>query len=143
MQITRRFEFPMGHRLMNHEGGCKYSHGHNFSLEVTVESPVQDSVGRVIDFSVLKKLVGTWIEDNWDHSFVLNGLDKEFGESTKRWAKLYWLPEGVNPTSENLSAHIFKVIEGLLPKPLSVRKVVLHETSNCWSTYPDRDTQFS
>ena len=36
MQVTRKLEFPAGHRLMDHEGGCKDLHGHNYAVEITV-----------------------------------------------------------------------------------------------------------
>lgn len=142
-QITRKFSFPAGHRLMNHEGGCAYLHGHNWDVEVTISSPGLDGVGRVIDFSQLKKLVGKWIDDNWDHAFIINGKDVEVEKAIAPWSKIYKLPEGINPSSENLSEHLFKQIQKLLPAPLEVVQVVLHETSNCRSSYPDRVNQYT
>src|SRR5436853_739224 len=73
--ITRRFEFDYGHRVLGHEGKCRHLHGHRGVAEVTVQGLELDSLGRVIDFSVLKREVGEWIDNNWDHNILLNTQD--------------------------------------------------------------------
>lgn len=70
---------------MRHESKCRHLHGHNFVFFLTAEAfgqsdsdgePVlQDDLGRVIDFGVLKSKLGSWIETNWDHGMVLYGRD--------------------------------------------------------------------
>ena len=50
---TRRIQFCAGHRVMGHEGKCRNLHGHNYVVFVTAQADELDSVGRVIDFSVL------------------------------------------------------------------------------------------
>ena len=42
---------PMSHRLPGHEGGCRFLHGHNYIVEVSVRSDVLDSMGMVMDFA--------------------------------------------------------------------------------------------
>ncbi len=72
---TRRIQFCCGHRVHRHEGKCANLHGHNYVLFVTAQGSL-DSVGRVIDFSVLKERIGGWIDQNWDHGFVLGVEDQ-------------------------------------------------------------------
>jgi 6-pyruvoyltetrahydropterin/6-carboxytetrahydropterin synthase len=128
---------------MNHEGGCAYLHGHNWVALVTITSPDLDPVGRVIDFSKLKEIVGKWIDDNWDHAFILNGSDTKVKEAIAPFSRIYELGAGENPSSENLSAHLYNKLTEILPAPLQVKSIELHETSNCWSTYPEKTPQFT
>lgn len=74
-KITRRFEFDMGHRVHGHESKCAYLHGHRYCVNVTCTAPSLDAIGRVIDFSVIKSAVGTWIDANWDHNVMLHEDD--------------------------------------------------------------------
>lgn len=74
-QITRRFEFDYGHRVLGHEGKCRHLHGHRGRAEVTVSASELDDLGRVIDFSVIKEKVGSWIDEHWDHNLLLHPED--------------------------------------------------------------------
>lgn len=91
---TRFHDFSCGHRVVGHEGKCRFMHGHNYRVHFTlsaspglVHPPVPgftprhndlglDSVGRVLDFSVIKSKVCQWLEDNWDHKFLAWEEDK-------------------------------------------------------------------
>src|SRR5262245_376619 len=103
---TRRLQFSMGHRVHGHEGKCRWLHGHNFVAFCTAASSDLDSVGRVIDFGVLKEKVGGWIEREWDHGFVVWEGDDEAQRALRMVAgqKVYVLPS--NPTAENLAEHL-------------------------------------
>lgn len=74
-QITKKLEFDAGHRVLGHESKCAHLHGHRYVAEITVSSPSLDSISRVIDFSVVKKLVGSWIDETWDHNILLHMKD--------------------------------------------------------------------
>ena len=76
LSIMRRFTFCAGHRLVGHEGKCRNLHGHNYVLEVFVTGREQDSIGRILDFKMLKERVNGWLDENWDHTFF-------FGRKTK------------------------------------------------------------
>ena len=107
--ITRRLEFDYGHRVLGHEGKCRHLHGHRGAVEITVRGPRLDSIGRVIDFSEVKRLVGGWIDENWDHNLLLNPSDPllsrlEFGDVHGR--RIYEMPLGNNPTAENMEKSI-------------------------------------
>ena len=73
--VTREIDFCYGHRLLNYEGKCRYLHGHNGRAVITLESNVLDSRGMVIDFSDIKRVVSTWIDDTLDHRMVLHRED--------------------------------------------------------------------
>ena len=72
----RRFTFCAGHRLVGHEGKCQNLHGHNYVLEVYVTGRQQDEIGRILDFKLLKLQVNQWIDENWDHTFILWTMDE-------------------------------------------------------------------
>ena len=151
ISITRRFEFDYGHRVLGHEGKCANLHGHRGVAEVTVvpvhvdeQNPGLDTLGRVIDFSVLKTIVGTWIDQYWDHNLLLNQSDPLIGmcygegetEDPKAvfGPKTPWVLYEMNPTAENLAVvlHI-QVNELLAPYHLKCTNVRFHETPNCYA----------
>lgn len=74
-KITRKLEFDAGHRILGHEGKCAHLHGHRYVAEITVSGRDLDTLGRVVDFSVVKTKVGGWIDDYWDHNILLHPQD--------------------------------------------------------------------
>ena len=131
--ITRKLEFDAGHRILGHEGKCRYLHGHRYTAEITVEG-ILDHIGRVIDFGIVKDLVGGWIADNWDHNLLLNKDDPQLLHLKRTEERPpYELPE--NPTAENLAKELFNKAILLLPKNLRVLRVRMWETPNCYADY--------
>lgn len=133
--VTRKLEFDAAHRLKDHESLCRYVHGHRYVAEVTfAASPdALDSVGRVIDFGIIKERLGTWLNENWDHTLILCEADRELGEQVDRYTgqTTYYLPN--NPTAENMAAHLMHEI---CPKlfadtGLECQRLRLWETPNC------------
>jgi len=57
MELFKEFLFEAAHRLPNVPEGHQYSrlHGHSFRVALHVEGPVDESMGRGIDFSELKQ----------------------------------------------------------------------------------------
>jgi 6-pyruvoyltetrahydropterin/6-carboxytetrahydropterin synthase len=128
--ITRKLECDTGHRLMGHESKCRNVHGHRYVFEVTCEAPKLDDVGRVIDFSVVKAEVGTWIDDNWDHAFVFQAGDpiETFLRDHNQRRFMMMAP----PTAENMGALLLGVARDLMQKHgITVTRVRCHETPNC------------
>jgi 6-pyruvoyltetrahydropterin/6-carboxytetrahydropterin synthase len=89
-EVSIRQEFSAAHNLREIGGKCESLHGHNFKVEVAVESATLDDQGLVIDFRLLKE----------ETRAVLEGLDHKY---------LNELPfcEGRNPSSEAIAAHLF------------------------------------
>jgi 6-pyruvoyltetrahydropterin/6-carboxytetrahydropterin synthase len=131
--ITRRFQYAMGHTLHQHEGACANLHGHNYIALVTVGSDDLDSVGRVIDFSVVKERVGLWIDRNYDHRFLVNRQDP-------RASKLVAIDKTVrqvdfNPTAENLAHELMLASKvALATTGIDVLSITLWETENAYAT---------
>lgn len=153
-KITRKFEFDAGHRVLGHESKCANLHGHRYVAEVTVEDVSLDTIGRVIDFAVIKKEIGEWIDDNWDHNILLNMDDPlttlyhfpelKISHTQNVRAKdvfgkknPYVMPPSFpNPTVENMVAVLFQVSFQLMMKHgIKVTHVRLYETPNCWADY--------
>ena len=74
-RVSREIDFCYGHRLLNYEGKCKYLHGHNGTAILTIETDQLDDRGMVVDFSDIKRIVATWIDDNIDHRMILHRDD--------------------------------------------------------------------
>lgn len=137
---TRRFQFCAGHRVFMHESKCRNLHGHNYILHLTVAaSNGQDKLGRVMDYSEIKKRMGDWIDTNWDHGFIFYQGDEvirdmfEIG-GVMHGHKAYALPE--NPTAENMAKYLLMVIAPSVFEGTGIfaTEVTLEETENCSAT---------
>lgn len=144
---TRRIQFCAGHRVMLHESKCRHLHGHNYVVHIAARRAEDqdrlDMQGRVIDFSVLKEVIGGWIEANWDHGYLLHQHDhaaqaamSAFSKVEGIQQKLYLLP--YNPTAENIAIYLQETVCGeLLAAKLpgiEILRVVVEETENCSAT---------
>jgi len=134
IKCTRKLHFCAGHRVMNHENKCATAHGHNYYVHLVAEAPNLDSIGRVIDFSVLKEKVGAWIDDHWDHTFLVCDQDElliQTLRSLPRKKEPFICP--FNPTAEEMANYLLRVV---CPKVLDgtevvITKVIVCETDNC------------
>lgn len=144
-QIVRKFEIDAGHRVLGHEGKCKSSHGHRYVFHVHLNASELDNLGRVIDFSVVKEKIGTWLDDKWDHGMILHEDDPialyyndphydSLGAFKNQ--KVFLLP--YNPTAENLARYLYEEACVLLQDfvDITVLKVECWETPNCMAYYP-------
>ena len=112
MYIVRKiFKFPIGHRLMKHEGLCKNIHGHNLKIEVQVSSKTLSKNDMVIDFKDLKTIVNDILKE-FDHCTIFNTWDEENIEYfQKHGYKFTCISSGdADPTAEMLSRYLFKSI---------------------------------
>jgi len=150
--ITQRFEFDSGHRVLGHTGKCRFLHGHRYTAEITI-SPIDDhlnDLGMVIDFGDVKKIIGTWIDEQWDHNMILHPDDPLLNEVEDPKGIIgrfpYIMPHDYpNPTAENLSKELWYKSHNLLVKyhmlKLNVEQVVLWETPNCRASFPAKVIQ--
>ncbi len=133
---VRLLKSDTGHRVLGHEGKCNFPHGHEYHYEIEAAADALDSIGRVIDFSVLKAKIGSWIDANWDHNFIC------FKDDFKMIAGLDVVGSGkepfimpTNPTAENIADYLLRVV---CPRELAgtgviVTRVRVHETMNCYA----------
>lgn len=132
---TRDISFCAGHRVLDHESKCAHPHGHNYRVELTASSDNSslDSLGRIIDFAVLKEKVGGWIDHNFDHGFIVFSEDGDLIKALSAIPdnKLCLLP--TNPTAENIAQYLLKEICPIVLKGtgVTVTRVLVHETENC------------
>lgn len=131
---SRRIQFCAGHRVLNHESKCANPHGHNYVVWIHARSSELDSIGRVIDFSVLKETIGKWIDLFWDHTFIVYEKDNDLFRSLMPYHKnkpLFVAP--FNPTAENMANYLLKEISPRLLEGTGVEvyKIELYETENC------------
>jgi len=127
---TRVIEFDAAHRVMEHESKCRNLHGHRYKIELTVAGEL-DSLGRVIDFGVMKSVFGGWVDQNLDHGCILFDADEDVAKLCEENGWRFFLMDS-NPTAENLAELLFEKAKELLPD-LTVVRLRLYETPNCWS----------
>jgi 6-pyruvoyltetrahydropterin/6-carboxytetrahydropterin synthase len=146
VSITRRFEWDAAHRVLGHEGKCRHLHGHRYVAEVTVAAPELDSLGRVVDFSVLKEKLGEWIDTHWDHNAILHPDDPLVelleNQHLSRNGRHPWTMNNLrglherNPTAENIAAQLaYTASQLLMHLSLEVVHVRVYETPNCFADY--------
>jgi 6-pyruvoyltetrahydropterin/6-carboxytetrahydropterin synthase len=149
LTAERYHDISMGHRVVGHENKCRHLHGHNYRVTFTVSmygSDETDNIGRVMDFSVIKEKLCMWLEDNWDHKFLMWENDPIF----IYFGSLYvpndddlsildgsMVSVPFNPTAENMAKYLVDVIA---PKQLMGTGVQLiackvEETRKCSATY--------
>jgi 6-pyruvoyltetrahydropterin/6-carboxytetrahydropterin synthase len=66
----RYHDISFGHRVYGHESKCRHLHGHNYRIVFTINGEL-DSLGRVLDFGVIKSHLCDWLENHWDHKLLL------------------------------------------------------------------------
>ena len=132
--VTRRLQFNAAHRVHNPAlsdeensrlfGKCNNPnwHGHNYTLDVSVEGPIDERTGYVIDLGALRDIVEREVIDVVDHRNF--NLDVPF-------------MEGVIPTSENIIVAFWKIIEPAV-RPAVLERLVLWETENNYVEYRGR-----
>jgi 6-pyruvoyltetrahydropterin/6-carboxytetrahydropterin synthase len=129
--VTRRMRFNAAHRVFNPSlsdsendaifGKCNSPnwHGHNYTLDVSVEGPIDDRTGYVLDLSRLKALVERELISVVDHRNF--NLDVPF-------------MSGRIPTTENIIVEFWKILQPAIA-PARLTRLVLWETENNYAEY--------
>jgi 6-pyruvoyltetrahydropterin/6-carboxytetrahydropterin synthase len=88
MRLFKDFSFEAAHRLPNVPEGhkCARLHGHSFQVRVTIEGPVGERTGWVMDFAELKAVFGP-VYERLDHRYLneVPGLENPTSEVLARW----------------------------------------------------------
>ncbi len=141
---TRVIEFCAGHRVMGHENKCAHLHGHNYRVELTAEredpdNGATDTIGRVVDFSVLKERIGGWIDDNWDHGFLFSQHDQHTQDALNTFIRMSGIKQKFflmpcNPTAENIASYLLQQgNQELYGTAVKLVRVRVWETPNCYA----------
>ena len=154
-QTAERYhDISTGHRVVGHENKCRHLHGHNYRIHFVCEAGELDTVGRVIDFGVIKAKLCMWVENNWDHKFLAWENDPvmlRIADLTEVWDRpfnggdageadtilkqsIVWTP--FNPTAENLAQHLLDVIgpQQFAGTGIELICVRIEETAKCSAT---------
>lgn len=145
IEASRYHDFSCGHRVVGHESKCALLHGHNYRVHFRVTADSLDSVGRVMDFSVINERLCQWLEENWDHRFlaweqdhVMRTVDRALvagrnhdDESDRAIHSIVWVP--FNPTAENMAKFLLTNVGPLQLDGTGVTlvQVVVEETRKC------------
>jgi 6-pyruvoyltetrahydropterin/6-carboxytetrahydropterin synthase len=131
LTAQRYHDFSYGHRVVGHESKCANLHGHNGRVTFFCEADALDSVGRVIDFSVIKEKLCMWVEDNWDHKMLVFYQDPMALTLQELDTTVVVLP--FNPTAENLALYLLEVVGPRELKGTGVElvNVIFEETRKC------------
>jgi 6-pyruvoyltetrahydropterin/6-carboxytetrahydropterin synthase len=111
-QIRTTRGFCAAHQLKLYDGSLEPVHGHNWKVCVTAESPQLDSIGVVMDFHELERLIDQIIGPF--HNRHLNELPPF---------------DRINPSAENVALHIGRSLK--LPEPVKLVSVEVWETEGC------------
>ena len=88
MRIYKEFSFEAAHRLPNVAEGhkCARLHGHSFHVRVSVDGPVGEDSGWVMDFADLKAAFRP-LHEQLDHRYLneIAGLENPTSENIARW----------------------------------------------------------
>lgn len=135
--INRYHDISCGHRVVGHEGKCRFLHGHNYRVHFTCVAEKLDAVGRVIDFGDVKSRLCMWLEDNWDHKFLAWDCDDEMQavQTLMFEDSIVFVP--FNPTAENIAEHLVNVIgpEQLAGTGITLLCARVDETRKCSASY--------
>ncbi len=118
-EVKIKGDFAAAHNLRDVGGKCEFLHGHNFIVEVTVESETLDAQGMVIDFRVLKSKLNR----------ILEALDHRYLNENPAFQEK-------NPSAENLAVYICNELAAQIDQgPVRVRQVSIWESENSRATY--------
>jgi 6-pyruvoyltetrahydropterin/6-carboxytetrahydropterin synthase len=97
---------------------------------LTLASPHLDELGMVMDFTRLKRVVGTWIDETLDHKMLLHQDDPVLPFLRQEGEPVHVLE--VNPTAENIARLIYDFAAS---QGFPVVEVQLWETDSCFASY--------
>ncbi|WP_031500444.1 6-pyruvoyl trahydropterin synthase family protein [Bryobacter aggregatus] len=133
MLITRRVEFSASHRCavpgwtdeqnqaVFGPEASRYSHGHNYVLEVTLSGEVDPVTGMIVDLKDVKEVLHREVVDPMDHR-DLNAEVPPF--------------DHIVPTPENIAMEIWRRIVPHFSTPtVSLHEVRLYETEHLYVEY--------
>lgn len=127
----RYHDISCGHKVTGHESKCANLHGHNYRFHFTIGATALDMVGRVMDFSVIKSKLCQWLEDTWDHKFLVWEFD-EHADALKKIDPTVILVS-FNPTAEQIGKYFMEEVAPMLLADTNcvLVKLKIEETRKC------------
>jgi len=105
-----------------------------------------DAVGRVIDFKVVKELLCEWVENAWDHRFLMWEKDPVkiavekilVSHPVSEPSSVDYIADSLcivpfNPTAENMAEYLLQIIgpQQLEGTGITLKRVIIEETRKC------------
>lgn len=122
-EVSVEQTFAAAHALRGYKGKCENVHGHNYRVRVTIEGPELNSIGLLVDFVEIKRILRGALE-YLDHRMVndLPPFDK------------------LNPTAENMAKYFCEKVQSGLDSdsaevPARVKEVLVWETDTSVAAY--------
>ena len=124
-EIKVEVKFRYGHRLFeNYIGKCNNIHGEYGTAIFYFEKEDLDDAGMVLDFSKVKHIIRDWVDNNWDHAFLVNKNDEKVVNFLRENNFRMFVMDG-NPTAENMAFFLFNKFKKDFP---SLKKVGVVES---------------
>ena len=118
-EIKIKADFSAAHRLEEVGGKCEALHGHNFIVEVAVESESLNEQGMVMDFRDLKTKTRA----------LLEALDHRYLNELPPFQK-------ANPSAENLAAYLYAQLSPQIDGPgRRISEIAVWESETSRATY--------
>ncbi len=117
-ELMIKDEFAAAHNLRNYKGKCEHLHGHNYNVEVYLESKELNHQGLALDFSILKRKLNKVLKD-LDHKYL--NKDIEFFKKN-------------NPSAENIAKFIYLELKKQIKK-CKLKKVSVWESDYAKASY--------
>jgi len=108
-EITTTRSFSAAHQLRLYDGALEPVHGHNWRVKATIAAAGLDSIGVVMDFHELERLLDQ----------IIQPLHNRHLNQTAAFAEL-------NPSAENVALHIGRSL--VLPQNVRLLAVEVWET---------------
>lgn len=119
--IKVQAQFNAAHHLRGYKGRCERLHGHNWKVEVQIQSALLNKVGLVYDFKEAKKKLAK----------VLSCLDHSYLNKLAYFRKN-------NPTSEKIAEFIYARLKKLLGgQCLRLKEVAVWETESSSAAFSE------
>ena len=147
IHATRIHDISAGHTVTGqvdkkgNPGPCSRIHGHNYRIYFTISPPLRElgdaglnPIGMVMDFGEIKDKLCSWLDEQWDHKFLIWEADSRRDKLTLIDETVVSLP--FNPTAENLAIHLIDVVGPAVFKDAGVvlSSCTVEETRKCSAT---------
>jgi len=139
VQVTKVIEFDAAHRLgRGYPAMCKNIHGHRYKVHLTCECYKMDQFDMVIDFSKIKNLCKTWIDNNIDHATIVDDQDTDLIQFLEEQGNKHIVVPFIT-TVENLVPWLREKLqeqlmadEDLKDRDVYIKRLRIYETPNGW-----------
>lgn len=109
-------------------GACanEHGHGHNYRCHVTVEGPVDEETGMLMDLAALDALLDEEVHARFDHQHI-NHAVPEFAYGKRI------------PTAEALAVYVWEQLVPRLPRGVTLATVRIEEAPDLHAEYHGHD----